>query len=87
MKESKFSEAQIAFVLKQAEDGTPIGEVCRKAGISDATFCSWRKKYAGLNIPSGVTCKTFHLWSDCLRYLRGNKLSKAFFAAYRRRIT
>jgi putative transposase len=37
MKASKFSEAQIAFVLKQAEDGTPIGEVCRKAGISDAT--------------------------------------------------
>ena len=42
------SEAQIAFVLKQAEDGTPIGEVCRKAGISDATFYNWRKKYAGL---------------------------------------
>ncbi|MBY3490160.1 transposase, partial [Rhizobium laguerreae] len=30
------------------EDGTPIGEVCRKAGISDATFYNWRKKYAGL---------------------------------------
>ena len=48
MKASKFSEAQIAFVLKQAEDGTLIGEVCRKAGISDATFYNWRKKYAGL---------------------------------------
>jgi putative transposase len=48
MKASKFSEAQIAFVLKHAEDGTPIGEVCRKAGISDATFYNWRKKYAGL---------------------------------------
>jgi putative transposase len=48
MKASKFSEAQIAFVLKQAEDGTPIGEVCRKAGISDATFYNWRKKCAGL---------------------------------------
>jgi putative transposase len=45
---SKFSEAQIAFVLKQAEDGTAIGEVCRKAGISEATFYNWRKKYAGL---------------------------------------
>lgn len=33
MKRSKFSEAQIAFVLKQAEDGTSVGEVCRKAGI------------------------------------------------------
>jgi putative transposase len=44
MKASKFSEAQIAFVLKQAEDGTAIGEVCRKAGISEATFYNWRNK-------------------------------------------
>ena len=36
------------FVLKQAEEGTVIGEVCRKAGISEATFHAWRKKYAGL---------------------------------------
>lgn len=43
MKASKFTEAQIAFVLKQAEDGTPLAEVCRKAGISDATFYNWRK--------------------------------------------
>lgn len=43
MKASKFSDAQIAFVLKRAEDGTPIGEVCRKAGISNATFYNWRK--------------------------------------------
>ena len=48
MKASKFSEAQIAFVLRQAEDGTAVGEVCRKAGISEATFYNWRKKYAGL---------------------------------------
>lgn len=48
MKASKFTEAQIAFVLKQAADGTPVAEVCRKAGISDATFYNWRKRYAGL---------------------------------------
>ena len=48
MKASKFSEAQIAFVLKQAEDGSAVAEVCRKAGISEATFYNWRKKYAGL---------------------------------------
>ena len=51
MKSSKFTEAQVAFVLKQAEDGTPIGEVCRKAGIAEATFYDWRKRYAGL-LPS-----------------------------------
>jgi putative transposase len=48
MKKSKFTEAQIAFILRQAEEGTPVLEVCRKAGISDATFYNWRKKYAGL---------------------------------------
>lgn len=48
MKRSKFTEAQIAFVLKQAEEGTAVAEVCRKAGISEATFYNWRKKYAGL---------------------------------------
>lgn len=53
MKASKFTEAQIAFVLKQAEDGTPVAEVCRKAGISDATFYNWRMKYAGL-MPSEI---------------------------------
>jgi putative transposase len=48
MKASKFSEAQIAFVLKQAEEGAAVADVCRKAGISDATFYNRRKKYAGL---------------------------------------
>lgn len=48
MKAGKFSDAQIAFVLKQAEDGTPIGEVCRKAGIAESTLYGWRKRYAGL---------------------------------------
>lgn len=48
MKRSKFSEAQIAFMRKQAEEGTSIGEVCRKTGISEKTFHAWRKNYAGL---------------------------------------
>lgn len=48
MKRSRFTEAQIGFVLRQAEDGVPIGEVCRKAGIAEATFYNWRKKYGGL---------------------------------------
>ena len=44
MKRSKFSDAQIAFILRQAEEGTAVAEVCRKAGISDATFYNCRKK-------------------------------------------
>jgi putative transposase len=51
MKKSRFSEQQIAFVLRQAEEGTPIAEVCRKAGISEASFYAWRRKYGGL-LPS-----------------------------------
>lgn len=48
IKASKFTEAQIAFVLKQADEGTSVAEVCRKAGISEATFYVWRKKYGNL---------------------------------------
>lgn len=53
MKKSKFTEAQIAFVLKQADEGTAVAEVCRKAGISEATFYNWRKRYGGM-MPSEV---------------------------------
>jgi len=48
MKRSRFTEAQIAFILREGEEGTAIGEVCRKAGISEATYYNWRKKYGGL---------------------------------------
>jgi putative transposase len=48
MKTSRFSEQQIAFILKQAEDGTTVEEVCRKAGISIQTYYRWRRKYGGL---------------------------------------
>lgn len=50
MKTSKFTDEQIAFALKQAETGTKVAEVCRKMGISDATFYIWKKKYGGLGV-------------------------------------
>lgn len=50
MKTTKFTEEQIAFALRQVETGTPVAEVCRKMGISDATFYNWKKKYGGLGI-------------------------------------
>jgi len=49
VKKSKFTEEQIAYALKQAELGTPVAEVCRRMGISDATFYNWRTKYGGLS--------------------------------------
>ena len=48
MKQSKFSEQQIAFILRQSEEGTSVDEVCRKAGISQQTYYRWRKKYGDL---------------------------------------
>ena len=48
MKTSRFTEEQIAFAIKQHEMGTRVEEICRKMGISDATFYKWRQKYAGL---------------------------------------
>ena len=48
MKASKFSDAQKAFIIKQGDEGTPVAEICRKAGISQATYFNWKKKYAGL---------------------------------------
>ena len=50
MKRSKFTEAQIAFALKQSETGTRVEEICRKLGISQATFFNWKKKYGGLGV-------------------------------------
>jgi putative transposase len=51
VKASKFTDAQKVFVMKQGEEGTPVAEVCRKAGITQATYFNWKKKYAGL-LPS-----------------------------------
>lgn len=48
MKRSKFTEEKIAFAVKQAELGVSVEEVCRKMGISDATFYVWRKKYGSI---------------------------------------
>jgi putative transposase len=50
MKKSKFTEQQIAFALKQAESGISVEEVCRKIGVSEATFYNWKKKYGGLGV-------------------------------------
>ena len=48
MKASTFTDAQKAFIIKQGEAGTPVAEICRKAGISQATYFNWKKNYAGL---------------------------------------
>ena len=50
MKRARFSEEQIIGVLKEAEAGAKVSELCRQHGISDASFYAWRSKYGGLEI-------------------------------------
>jgi putative transposase len=50
MKRARFSEEQIIAVLKEAETGAKVTELCRRHGISDATFYTWRSKYGGLEV-------------------------------------
>ena len=49
MKKSRFTDSQILAVLKQAESGVPVPELCREHGISNATFYKWRAKYGGMD--------------------------------------
>ena len=50
MKKSRFTEDQMTYALRLAEGGTPVADVCRQIGISDATFYTWKKKYAELGV-------------------------------------
>jgi putative transposase len=50
MKRSKFTEEQITYALRQAESGTPVPDVCRQLGVSEATFYVWKKRYAHLGV-------------------------------------
>jgi putative transposase len=45
MKKSRYTEEQIAFALRQAEGGTPVADVCRQMGVSEAPFYVWKKRY------------------------------------------
>ena len=50
MKKKRFTEEQIAFTLRQAGAGTPVEGICRKLGVSEATFYRWKKKYGGMGV-------------------------------------
>ncbi len=49
MRKSRYSDSQILSILKQAETGTPVPELCREHGMSSATFYKWRSKYGGMD--------------------------------------
>ena len=50
MKKSRYTDSQILAILKQNEAGTPVSELCREHGMSDATFYKWRAKYGGMDV-------------------------------------
>jgi putative transposase len=58
MRKSRFSEEQIIGILKEQQAGLPVAELCRKYGISDATFYTWRSKYGGLEVSEAKRLKT-----------------------------
>ena len=57
MKSSRFSEEQIIGILREHEAGTPTADICRKHGISSATFYKWKAKYGGLGISDAKRLK------------------------------
>ena len=57
MRKSRFSDEQIIAILREQEAGRPTAEVCRKHGISDATFYKWKSKYGGLQVSDAKRLK------------------------------
>ena len=50
MKRKRYTEEQIAYAMRQAESGTPVTEICRKMGVSQQTFYTWKRKFAGMGV-------------------------------------
>jgi len=69
VKKKRFSEEQIIGVLREAEAGVPVKELCRKYGFSDATFYNWRSKYGGLDIPEAKRLKALEAENARLKKL------------------
>jgi putative transposase len=69
MKKIRFSEEQIIAVLKEAEAGIKVQDLCRKHGISDVTFYKWRSKYGGLEISEARRLKALEDENRRLKHL------------------
>ena len=64
MKKPRYSESKIFQILKEAESGVPVPELCRSYGMSNASFYNWRAKYGGMDVSSMKRLKQLYVASD-----------------------
>jgi putative transposase len=77
MRKSRFSEEQIIGVLKEHQAGLPAAELCRRYGISDATFSTWRSKYGGLEVSEAKRLKALEEENRKLKKLLAEQMLDA----------
>lgn len=81
MKKSRYTESQIFQILKEAEAGVPVVELCRNHGMSNATFYSWRSKYGGMDASSMKRLKELEEENARLKKMYANEKLKAEIVA------
>jgi putative transposase len=77
MRKSRFREEQIIGVLKEHQAGLPVAELCRRHGISDATFYTWRSKYGGLEVSEAKRLKALEEENRKLKKLLAEQMLDA----------
>lgn len=77
MKKSKFTDAQILSILKQAEAGTPVADLCREHLISTASFYKWRAKFGGMDLPMMTRLKELEAENTRLKKMYADERLKA----------
>jgi len=81
MKKPRYSESQLFQILKEAEAGIPVPELCRKHGMSNASFYKWRAKYGGMDVSSMKRMKELEEESARLKKMYAEEKLKADIVA------
>ena len=74
MKSSRFTETQIVSILKEADAGAKVKDICRRHGISDATYYNWKAKYGGLTVSEAQRLKALESENSKLKRLLAESL-------------